>query len=71
MGIIKDLVTEADGESFCPERVLLIIGALVFLGLAVFAVFHGKDFNAQDYGIGFGSLLGGGGAGIWAKGKAE
>ena len=71
MSIIKDLITEKDGESYCPERLLLIAGVVVFLALAMYAVWHGKDFNAQDYGIGLGSLLGGGGAGIWAKGKSE
>jgi hypothetical protein len=69
--MIKDLFTEKDGESFCPSRLLLILGGIVFLTLAVYSVLHGKEFNAQDFGLGYGGLLGGGGAGIALKGRTE
>jgi hypothetical protein len=69
--LVKDLFTEKDGESFCPARLGLLVGLITFICLSFLAVFHGKDFDPQNWGIGYGSLLGGGGAGIWAKGKSE
>jgi len=44
---------------------------LAFIGLAIWSVIHGKEFDPQSYGLGYGGLLSGGGAGIWAKGKVE
>jgi len=71
MSILKDLVTEKDGESYCPARIGMLVGLMVFIALSIYAVLHGKDFDPMQWGGGYGSLLGGGGAGIWAKGKAE
>lgn len=69
--ILKDCVTEKDGESYCPSRIMLMLGVLSFIALSCLAVYLGQKFSAMDWGTGFGSLLGGGGAGIWAKGKSE
>lgn len=68
----KDIFTEKDGDSYCVAKVLWFFGVVGFIGLATWAVvIHGKDFNAQDYGIGLGSVLGGGGIGVAQKGKTE
>ncbi len=45
----------------------LIIG---FICNAAWAVFHSHQFDAQNFGIGAGALLGGGGAGTMWHGKA-
>ncbi len=71
MKFLKDLFTESDGVSFCPARLLWIIGSLSFISLSFVAVWHGKDFNAQDWGLGYGGLLAGGGGAIALKGKVE
>ena len=65
---ISDIITENDGDTICPGRIFLIIGALVFLGLACYNASH---FNAMNFGTGYGSLLGGGLTGIWAKSKTD
>lgn len=68
---LKDCVTGIDGESYDIGRAALALVSIGFVVFAGWAVFHGKDFNPQDYGIGAGSILGGGGAGIAMKGKTE
>lgn len=69
--ILKDFLTEKDGESYCPARALLILGALAFIGLAIYNAMQGKLFDPQAYGLGYGGLLAGGGGGILMKGKTE
>lgn len=71
MSILKDLITENDGVTTCPGRVLLIAGALIFLGLAGYGVYLSHSFDAMQYGTGYGSLLGGGLSGIWMKSKTD
>lgn len=68
MAKLKDLVTEADGESIDAVRVLFILGVLVFLLLALINFAH---FAAQEFGLGFGGLLGGGGAATGARAWGE
>lgn len=69
--LTKDLFTEKDGESFCPARLGLIAGLITFIVLSVYSVIHTGTFDFMGFGTGFGSLVGGSGAGIWMKGKAE
>ena len=71
MNILKSMLTEADGVSWCPARALLILGALAFIGLAIYTALNGKLFDPQAYGLGYGGLLAGGGGGILMKGKVE
>ncbi len=71
MKFLNDLLTESDGISFCPARLLWIIGVLAFIALSFYAVFHGKEFDPQNWGLGYGGLLAGGGVGVAQKGKVE
>jgi hypothetical protein len=71
MKALKDLVTESDGVSYCPARLLWITGAIAFIMLSFYAAIHGKDFNSQDFGLGYGGLLAGGGSSVLLKGKVE
>ncbi len=69
---LKDLFTEKDGESFCVAKVLWFCGVIGFITLAAWSIIvHGNAFNAQDYGVGLGTTLGGGGLGVAQKGKTE
>lgn len=70
-GMIKDLVTCKDGESYDMGRVLLILGALAFIALSIYAVYRGGAFDPMNWGAGYGVLLGGGQAGIAMKSKTE
>lgn len=68
----SDLITENDGETVCPGRIVLLFGTAVFIILAIYdVIWLGKEFNAMQYGTGYGSLTGGGLAGIWAKSKTD
>lgn len=69
--LLKDMITQADGESFCAFRILAILGALAFVLLSYYAITKGSAFSPQDWGIGYGSLVGGSAGGVWAKSKAE
>lgn len=64
---LGELFTEPDNKTFCPVRLLAIVGALQYLGLAVANfIVHGV-FDAQNYAIGFGALLGGVGVALGLK----
>lgn len=68
----SDIITENDGETVCPGRIALLIGTAVFILLAIYnTTWLGKEFNAMQYGTGYGGLLGGGLTGIWAKSKTD
>jgi len=71
VNFVSDLITENDGQTVCPARVLLIAGSLIFLGLACYGVYLEHSFNAMQYGTGYGSLLGAGAAGIGYKAKTD
>ena len=69
---LTDIFTENDGDTFCPGRVALILGVLVFIGLSTYSVVYlAQKFDAMGYGTGFGGLTGGSLAGIWAKSKTD
>lgn len=71
IGILKSLLTEDDDSTPDIVAVLFVVGVVVFLVLAVWAVAVNKTpFDMQSYGIGFGSVLTGGGAAIFAKKKS-
>lgn len=62
-----DLFTEPDNLTFCPIRLVAIWGALQYLGLAVANYIQHNVFDAQNYAIGFGALLGGIGVALGLK----
>ncbi len=63
----KDLVTQADGESYCFMRVLTILGALACI---VYLVVKGVS-SIQEWAQAYAIVTGGGSLGTWAKSKAE
>lgn len=69
--IVSDCITGIDGKTVDPARLFLLLGVLVFLGNAVYAIYKGQPWNAQDFGTGFGLLLAAGGAGIALKSHTE
>ncbi|WP_422930157.1 amino acid ABC transporter substrate-binding protein [Singulisphaera sp. PoT] len=71
MAFLKDLVTGVDGESFDVGRVLWVASVLAFMGLSAYSLYRGGAFDALGWGTGYGAMLGGGGAGIGLKRKAE
>lgn len=69
--LLKHCLTGIDGESYDVARVLLFLGGIAFIVYSGYHVWHNRSFDFQSYGIGLGSILGGGGAGIGLKAKTE
>lgn len=59
--------TEPDNKTVCPVRLMAIAGVLQYLGLALAHYIQHGIFEAQNYAIGFGSLLGGIGVALGLK----
>jgi hypothetical protein len=53
----KDALTEHDGETFDPIKLLGMAVVAVFLVLSVVAFFSGKTFDAVAYGTGAGLVI--------------
>lgn len=72
MKILNDWLTGVDGKTHDPARAGLLLGIITFLFLAVWAVVMLKQtWSPQEFGIGLGGLLAGGGAAIGLKAKTE
>jgi hypothetical protein len=70
--LCKDIVTEADGESFDIARLLWIVGAIVFLSMAVWSVVKNhQPLDFMNFGTGLAAVLAGGGIGVGARAKME
>lgn len=63
MKMVKDCLTENNGESYCPFRVagaaLASSGIPTFLGCAVLSVWRHGAFDAVAFGTGFAAMMGG------------
>lgn len=70
-GFLRALLTGRDNETYDVARVLLFFGGLAFLACTLIDVVKGAAFEMDKFGYGFGALLGGGSAGIGAKGHTE
>lgn len=64
---LKQLVTEPDNQTFCPVRLIALVGALQYLGLTIANYVQHATFDAQNYAIGFGALVGGVGVALGLK----
>ena len=71
MKLIKDCLTGIGGEDYDPARVYLAIAVATFVSLSIYAVYKGQTFDPQAFGIGFGTLLAGGGLGVKFKSHTE
>lgn len=66
------LFTGLDNRTFDVARVLWAASVLTFLGLAIVHVaFNKQAFDAQNFGLGAGGVLAGGGAGVGLKANSE
>lgn len=72
MKILRDLGTGIDGVTHDIVRWLAGGGSLTALGLTIHSVvFQNHPFDIQQFGIGFGALLGAVGAALGLKAKTE
>lgn len=61
------IFTEPNNHTFCPVRLIAIIGAVQYLILAIVNYAQHAMFDPQSYAIGFGALLGGLGVALGLK----
>lgn len=64
---LHDLLTESDNSTFCPLRIIAIVGVLQYFAMAWAHYIQHGVFDAQSYAIGFGALLGGTGVALGLK----
>jgi len=64
---LANLFTEPDNQTWCIVKILTGLGALTFLGASIYHVILNHTFDAQSFGMGFGSMLAGGGGSMLMK----
>jgi hypothetical protein len=64
---IQDMLTEDDNNTYCIARFAVLLGVITFCVIGVFHVYRGLALDFSQFGVGFGSLLGGGGVLIGGK----
>lgn len=68
---LTDCLTGIDGQSFDIGRVLWSLSFVVGMGLEIYSVIEGKQFDLQAFGIGVGALLLAGGGALKLKSTTE
>ncbi len=61
------VLTEPDNQTFCPVRIIAILGALQYLGLALAHYIQHAVFEPQAFAVGFGTLIAGTGVALGLK----
>lgn len=69
--VIKNITTEKDGTTWCPARVLWVIGTMAYLILAGYQVWHTKQFDYLAFGSGFAAIQAAGAAAVRIKIQTE
>lgn len=64
--VLKNLMTEDDGESYCIAKIMAAMAFVSFIGYAVYGLMHGH-FALQDFASGLMQVLAGSGAIILGK----
>lgn len=68
----RHCLTGQDNQTYDIARVLAALSVVVFLSLTVYSVIHlGQAWDAQQFGIGLGSVFGATGAFIKLKETSE
>ena len=63
----KNLFTEPDNQTFCPIRIVAVMGVVQYFGLSVAHYVQHGVFDPQSFAFGFGGLLAGIGAALGLK----
>lgn len=61
------IFTEPNNHTFCPVRIVSVLGALQYLVLSVANYWQHGAFDPQSFAIGFGALIGGIGVALGLK----
>ncbi len=64
---IKHLVTEPDNKTFCPVRVIALIGCFQYLATELHNYIAHAVFDPQAFAVGLGALVAGTGVALGLK----
>ena len=64
---LTQIFTEPDNQTFCPIRIVALIGIVQYFGLTIANYVQHADFNAQGFAVGLGALIGGTGMALGLK----
>lgn len=64
---LQHILTEPDNKTFCPIRLIALLGSLQFLGLGIANYVQHAVFDPQGYAVGLGALIGGVGVALKLK----
>jgi hypothetical protein len=68
---LMNILTEPDNSTFCPVRIVAIVGIIQYLGLTMAHYLQHAMFDAQSFAIGFAAIIGGVGAALGLKKDAQ
>jgi hypothetical protein len=61
------ILTETDNKTFCPIRIIALVGSLQYLGMNLAHYIQHAVFAPQDFAVGLGALLAGTGGALCLK----
>jgi hypothetical protein len=64
---VMNILTEPDNSTFCPVRIVAIVGIIQYLGLTMAHYLQHASFEAQPFAVGFAAIIGGVGAALGMK----
>lgn len=64
---VMNILTEPDNSTFCPVRIIALVGCFQYLGLTMAHYLQHAAFDAQAFAIGFAAIIGGVGAALGMK----
>lgn len=64
---ISNLFTEPDNQTFCPVRLIALVGVAQYFGLTTAHYVQHAVFAPQDFAVGFGTLVTGVGVALAVK----
>jgi len=64
---LKNIFTEPDNQTFCPIRLVAVIGVFEYFVLSTAHYIQHAVFMPQDFALGLGALIGGIGAALGFK----
>lgn len=67
----KDILTEDDNQTYCIARFAVLIGIITICLIGFYDVYKSIPVDFSQFGIGFGSVLGGGGICIGSKAATQ
>jgi hypothetical protein len=71
MKFFKDMLTEDDNQTFCLARFCTFVAVASFVIIGFIHVYRGGVFDFSQFGMGIGSVLGGGGVLIGGKAATQ